>query len=1110
MTTLDHDLGYATDFAQENESWIGFILGTTPPALFRMIFDSGLRVEPIFENLGNLGSDLEAPIDIAIFHEGDDWYGLTIDFNTNKLYRLEFGSSLTNLPTITDMGSYGILVDPTSLEVIRELGNTYVFVGDLDGNLFQFDFGSSILSTPQIITNVISSGDRISQISFLKNCSDWHAWTSSVISNKIFELEFQEGLADSVSRIDLVTDSINSPLGLSTVIENGRNYLFVQSFEDTSSLYRFDYGSDLINTPIISDLGDLGVLQESWGLTIVNDSSEWVGFSVDRMTSRIDRIDFVNNCFANVPISEDENPQGVLFTQSGWQYISLTARDQNGGGATFGDSIYVLGSFAPDIDFSIDSSRCLVNPTFFSGISAGSITSWLWDFDDSSSASGQSVTHQFDTAGTFNVRLSVNDGTCNNTVVKPITIYNKPIPNFSLPIGSLCSNTPIPFINTPTGESGDSVTWSWDFNGEGNSSEKEPSFIFTSSGSKSITLAASIPGCNNQFDSTITILSGPQASFEFENTCFDDLTQFTNTSTGSGITGYSWIFGNGVGSTLPNPSVLYAAIGDYTVSLAVDNDLGCTTTEIDTITVHALPQADFGHDLTCRGEEIQFYDSTIVENANVDSWVWTIGSESDPADVVTYQQQNPIHQFASTGIYQARLLATSIYGCSDSVSKTLDVLESPVVDFSWLLPCEGDTVQFLDLSSGSGSAAPVGWVWNILDQALMEQNPEVFFPKADTFNVSLSVTAQNLCSVDSVKQVVINSPPQAGFLVEDACANIPTQFSDTSVSTEAIAAWEWTLAGLGQSFDQEFRFQFPAPGDYPIALLVTTETGCIDELLDTVTIQDFPDTEFEVSETIGGAPFLVEFFNNTLGASHYSWDFATGDMSTEEEPVYEFQSLGTYAVELKATNEMGCSDSFSKTVKVVNPIVDVGLDEIKSKIDQDRLQLILTISNNGTLVVKNLDVIIEVPGQLSLVENLNAPIGPDESFNYPVNFEIINSSSVTSHVCFNLVVKDPDQEELNVSDNFDCLNLDEQAVFLSAYPNPVVNQITIPMVLPAPNPVDFQLLSSDGALLVDQSNREPKIGLNLFILEIGNLRQGLYFLRTRYGAVQNTQRIVKE
>ena len=141
-------------------------------------------------------------------------------------------------------------------------------------------------------------------------------------------------------------------------------------------------------------------------------------------------------------------------------------------------------------------------------------------------------------------------------------------------------------------------------------------------------------------------------------------------------------------------------------------------------------------------------------------------------------------------------------------------------------------------------------------------------------------------------------------------------------------------------------------------------------------------------------------------------------------------------MELKATNEMGCADSFSKTVKVVIPTVDVGLEEIRTVIDQDNLQLILTIANNGTLVIKSLNVIIEIPGQLSLVENLTAPIGPDESLNYPINFEIISTSTRASHVCFNLVVRDPDQEELDTSDNFDCLNLDEQAVLFRGLPEP--------------------------------------------------------------------------
>jgi PKD repeat protein len=51
---------------------------------------------------------------------------------------------------------------------------------------------------------------------------------------------------------------------------------------------------------------------------------------------------------------------------------------------------------------------------------------------------------------------------------------------------------------------------------------------------------------------------------------------FTNKTTGAGVV-YSWNFGDGTGSTLANPTHVYAAPGNYTVTLIATNNVGSRT-----------------------------------------------------------------------------------------------------------------------------------------------------------------------------------------------------------------------------------------------------------------------------------------------------------------------------------------------------------------------------------------------------------------------------------------------------------------------------------------------------------------------------------------------------
>jgi len=85
------------------------------------------------------------------------------------------------------------------------------------------------------------------------------------------------------------------------------------------------------------------------------------------------------------------------------------------GGPTYVDSIikeeYIIVTEL-EADFTADPTYG-VAPTLvqFTDQSKGTPTSWYWEFGDGNASSGQNPTHQYDTAGVYDVNLTVNDGT---------------------------------------------------------------------------------------------------------------------------------------------------------------------------------------------------------------------------------------------------------------------------------------------------------------------------------------------------------------------------------------------------------------------------------------------------------------------------------------------------------------------------------------------------------------------------------------------------------------------------------------------------------------------------------------------------------------------------
>ena len=71
--------------------------------------------------------------------------------------------------------------------------------------------------------------------------------------------------------------------------------------------------------------------------------------------------------------------------------------------------------------------------------------------------------------------------------------------------------------------------------------------------------------------------------------------------------------------------------------------------------------------------------------------------------------------------------------------------------------------------------------------------------------------------------------------------------------------------------------------------------------------------DFSVNDSIGEFPFDIYVTNFSSSAS-YSWDFGDGGNSQEKDPVYTYETVGSYDLTLTLTDDAQCSDS--KAIKI--------------------------------------------------------------------------------------------------------------------------------------------------------------------------------------------------
>ncbi|WP_342647628.1 PKD domain-containing protein [Mucilaginibacter sp. CSA2-8R] len=212
--------------------------------------------------------------------------------------------------------------------------------------------------------------------------------------------------------------------------------------------------------------------------------------------------DGTNSTAGNPNTANIQNPTHT-FTQAGNYTVKLTVVNENGCSATAQQTVHV--SRNPTASFKISTPDCAGKDITFTDLSVaneGSLSQWTWNFGDGSAVatltSNTPFTHQYATAGTYNVTLQVTNssGCTSNIFTLPVVIHELPQANFVLPDACVLDN--IKFINTSTIADGTQslFTYLWNF-GDGNiSTTKDGVHHYNAAGTYQVTLTVtSVYGC---------------------------------------------------------------------------------------------------------------------------------------------------------------------------------------------------------------------------------------------------------------------------------------------------------------------------------------------------------------------------------------------------------------------------------------------------------------------------------------------------------------------------------------------------------------------------------------------------------------------------------------
>ncbi|MEO8087904.1 MAG: PKD domain-containing protein, partial [Bacteroidota bacterium] len=604
------------------------------------------------------------------------------------------------------------------------------------------------------------------------------------------------------------------------------------------------------------------------------------------------------------------------------------------------DSIvsYITVNPSPTAGFSA-ANVCLGDAMNFTNSSSGA-TGYTWDFGDGTgNSTSTNPSYTYTTANTFTVTLVASNGLCTDTLTQSVVVNNTPQVSFSSSGATTgCDSLTVNFLNNSTGGGGNSYTWNFG-DGIGTSSQQAPSYTYTSPGTYTVTLAATLGSCSDvdSIVSYITVNVSPAAGFSSTNVCLGDAMPFTNSSTGA--TSYTWDFGDGTGTSIStNPSYTYTTANTFTVTLVASNGL-CTDTITQSVVVNNAPQVSFttsGATTGCGPLTVNFVNNTTGGGGN--SYAWNFGD-----GIGTSSLQDPSYTFTAAGTYTVSLAAT-LGSCidADSIIGYITVNASPTAAFTASNVCLGDLMNFTNSSAGA-----TGYTWDFGDGTgtSTSTNPSYTYTTANTFTVTL-VATDGLCTDTLTQTVVVNNAPQVSFTSTGAtsgCGSVTVNFLNNTTGG-AGNSYTWNFGdGTGSSSLQNPTYVYTIPGTYTVTLTATVGSCMdVDSIVNYITVTPGPIASFNAGSVCLGE--TVNFVNTSSGATSYLWDFGDGTgTSTLLNPTHVYSVGNTFTITLISTDG-NCADTVTQTV-TVNPAPNVAFSANATTACDS---LTVTFTNNTT------------------------------------------------------------------------------------------------------------------------------------------------------------------
>ncbi|MFT5822187.1 MAG: gliding motility-associated-like protein [Crocinitomix sp.] len=518
------------------------------------------------------------------------------------------------------------------------------------------------------------------------------------------------------------------------------------------------------------------------------------------------------------------------------------------------------------------STICPGEPVLFDNTSEyfGLTPLWEWEIGGEIVSTEENPTHTFIEAGTHTVTLIANNEYgCTDTVQIDVTVKPAPIADFEFVIGSSssldgltgsCIDSEVQFNDLSTiAEPGVITSWSWDFGGDGTSTDENPTHLFSSAGTYTITLIVETEnGCTSTFELDIIMTDGLELELIVnEPTCFgfSDGSVTANVTGGGGDLTFEITTSDGEILNDDNSNTAnslesgwyYVLVSNETECSAVDSifldqpnelvidfsttDPRCYGFETGRINIDSVFNATGSYDgISYLWNGIGGLGEDSLANVGAGNYVLTINDENGCSAVFDFEINEPDSlYFSEFGFEHAYC---RLYGYQNGNGVVFGAAGGGTPDYSyiWTNLNNGET----DIYSTWGGLNPSSYELTATDD------------NGCTLTQTLYLDSLNPIAAFTVNSAQLNTDCQGTAVIEVEFVNNSDNYANTNNPT-ADTTFFWNLNTpnanwqISHDFHTPFDTIYSSQGDTyyaDVCLVAINKNGCTDSTCKTITIYE--------------------------------------------------------------------------------------------------------------------------------------------------------------------------------------------------------------------------------------------------------------------------------